>query len=72
VGVVSEELRTDAVSVLDTTVDATIGAARIASELATAMRVPLRVVHFRSAAAAAGGRRGPNAGGMRSRPRGTS
>jgi hypothetical protein len=47
-GAVSEELRTDAVSVVYTTVDATIGAARIASELANAMRVSLRVVHFRT------------------------
>jgi len=47
-GTVSEELQTDAVSVVYTTVDATIGAARIASELANAMRVPLRVVHFRT------------------------
>lgn len=44
----SEELRTDAVSVLYTTVDDTLGAARVASELANAMRVPLRVVHFRT------------------------
>jgi hypothetical protein len=45
---VREELRTDAVSVVYTTVDATLEAARIASELANAMRVPLRVVHFRT------------------------
>jgi hypothetical protein len=41
-------LRTDAVSVVYTTVDDTIEAARVGADLATAMGVPLRVVHFRT------------------------
>jgi len=38
----------DAVSVLYTTAPATLEAARVAANLAHAMRVPLRVVHFRT------------------------
>jgi hypothetical protein len=45
---VSEELRIDAVSVVFTTVNDTIEAAKVAAGLATAMRVALRVVHFRT------------------------
>jgi hypothetical protein len=41
-------MRTDAVSVVYTTVDATLEAARVAADLAHAMHVPLRVVHFRT------------------------
>ena len=41
-------LRTDAVSVVYTTVDDTLEAARVGAELARAMGVPLRLVHFRT------------------------
>lgn len=41
-------LRTDAVSVVYTTFEDTLEAARVAANLAQAMRVPLRVVHFRT------------------------
>lgn len=41
-------LRTEAVTVLFTTEEATMAAARVASALAGAMAVPLTVVHFRS------------------------
>jgi hypothetical protein len=41
-------LRTDAVSVVYTTVDDTLEAARVGAELAKAMGVPLRLVHFRT------------------------
>jgi hypothetical protein len=41
-------MRTDAVSVIYTTVDDTLEAARIGGALARAMGVPLRVVHFRA------------------------
>ena len=44
----SEELRTDAVSVVFTTVDDTIEAAKVAAGLAAAMHVALRVVHVRT------------------------
>jgi hypothetical protein len=42
-------LRTDAISVVYTTVDDTLEAARVGAELAKAMGVPLRLVHFRTA-----------------------
>jgi hypothetical protein len=41
-------VRTDAVSVVYTTVDDTLEAARVGAVLANALRVPLRVVHFRT------------------------
>jgi hypothetical protein len=41
-------LRTDAVSVVYTTFEDTLGAVRVAADLAQAMQVPLRVVHFRT------------------------
>ena len=41
-------LRTDAVSVVYTTFEDTLEASRIAADLAQAMQVPLRVVHFRT------------------------
>jgi hypothetical protein len=41
-------MRTDAVSIVYTTVEDTLKAARVAAELATTMRVPLRIVHFRT------------------------
>jgi hypothetical protein len=41
-------LRTDAVSVLYTTFEDTLEAVRVAADLAQAMLVPLRVVHFRT------------------------
>jgi len=41
-------LRTDAVSVVYTTFEDTLEASRIAADLAHAMQVPLRVVHFRT------------------------
>lgn len=41
-------VRADAISVVYTTVDATLEAARVAAELAGAMHLPLRVVHFRT------------------------
>lgn len=40
-------IRTDAVHVVFTTVDATIAAVRVAAGLAKAMSVPLQVIHFR-------------------------
>jgi hypothetical protein len=40
--------RTDAVSVVYTTVDDTLEAARVGADLAKAMGVPLRLVHFRT------------------------
>ena len=41
-------VRTDAVSVVYTGFDETLKAARVGADLATKMRVPLRVVHFRT------------------------
>ena len=41
-------MRTDAVSVVFTTVEDTLKAARAAAEMAAAMGVPLRIVHFRT------------------------
>ena len=41
-------LRTDAVSVVYTTFEDTLEAVRVAADLAQAMQVPLRVVHFRT------------------------
>jgi hypothetical protein len=41
-------IRTDAVSVVYTTVEDTLEAARVAADLAKGMGVPLRVVHFRT------------------------
>ena len=41
-------MRTDAVSVVYTAVEDTLEAARVGAELARAMGVPLRVVHFRT------------------------
>ena len=41
-------MRTDAVSVVYTTVDDTLRAARVGARLADAMGVPLHLVHFRS------------------------
>ncbi len=41
-------LRTDTVSVVFTTVDDTLDAARVGARLADAMGVPLRLVHFRT------------------------
>jgi len=41
-------LRTDAVSVVYTTVDDTLEAARVGAELANALGVPLRLIHFRT------------------------
>ena len=41
-------LRTDAVSLVYTTFEDTLEAARVAADLAQAMQVPLRVVHFRT------------------------
>jgi hypothetical protein len=40
--------RTDAISVVYTTVDDTLEAARVGSDLANAMGVPLRLIHFRT------------------------
>jgi hypothetical protein len=41
-------IRTDAVSVVFTTVEDTLKAARVGAEIAAAMGVPLRIVHFRT------------------------
>ncbi len=41
-------MRTDAISVVYTGFEETLGAARVAADLAAKMRVPVRVVHFRT------------------------